>query len=124
MTDAQGHEEPRCAPPFKGAHHTAVSISLAEEGPEKVGMSKVIRSGVLPRLRERATPRPRVSPVKEHLKDSEGPDALTYWPDFLVIKSMIWFTYGLEGSLRLYVRLGCSGCRSKVVASIGGCSAC
>ena len=24
---------------------------------------------------------------------------MTYWPDFLVIKSMIWFTYGLEGSL-------------------------
>ena len=60
MTYAQGHEEPRCAPPFKGTRHTAASISLAEEGPEKVGMSKVIRSGVLPRLRERATPRPEL----------------------------------------------------------------
>ena len=91
--------KPRCAPSFKGTRHTAASICLAEEGPKKVDMSKVVRSGVLPRLRERATPRPRVSPVKEHLRDSEGPDALTYWPDFLVIKSMIWFNYGLEGSL-------------------------
>ena len=107
MNYAQGHEEPRCAPPFKGTRRTAASISLAEEGPGIVGISKVIRSGVLPRLRERATPRPRVSSATEHLRDSKGPDALTYWPDFLVIKSMIWFTDGLDGARNLQET--CSG---------------
>ena len=66
MNYAQGHEEPRCAPPFKGTRRTAASISLAEEGPGIVGIS----------------------------------NALTYWPDFLVIKSMIWFTDGLDGRLK------------------------